>query len=323
MLDFLTNFDQTLDTLASSLGHWTYVVTFLTIFAETGLVVMPFLPGDSLLFAVGILCSREDTGLRLEVFLPALWVAAVLGNYVNFRIGRALAIRLGGKPGIEAVGVAIGKLFGGRFARFARPSDLVKAEVFFAKWGLLAVGVARFLPFLRTLIPFVAGMSDMRQGPFLVATAIGGFAWVGVCTMLGYWAGNIPWVRANFTSFILCMFVLGFVPVAISSVRKWLAARAQPTSPKPLPDASAALNIDSPSLHAQPGPLNQPGPLTQPGNMQPSLHQPPLTNPPSAAAQSTHLSSPHPLSPARTPISPARTPILASHAFPLVPPSLR
>jgi len=225
MMEFLTNFDSTLDTLAKSLGHWIYVVVFLTIFAETGLVVMPFLPGDSLLFAIGILCAREDTDLRLEVFLTSLVIASFIGNYTNFLIGRALVVRVGGKPGIESAGIAVGRLFGGKFARFAKPSDLVRADAVFRKWGLLAVTVSRFLPFLRTLIPFVAGISDMRQGPFLLCSAIGGMAWVGVCTLAGYWAGNIPWVKANFTFFIMAMFVFGFIPIAVSSGRKWLLAK--------------------------------------------------------------------------------------------------
>lgn len=214
IIEFITHFDGKLDAAAEALGHWTYMVVFLTIFAETGLVVMPFLPGDSLLFAVGALAARPETGLKLSVFLSSLVVASFVGNYTNFLIGRALSIKLGGQPGIEAAGEGIRRLFGGKFSRFVRSEDLVRAEAFFRKYGLFAVAVARFLPFLRTLIPFVAGVSDMKTTPFLLCSAVGGAAWVFVCTMVGYWTGNIPWVRDNFTWFILGMFSLGFIPVA-------------------------------------------------------------------------------------------------------------
>ena len=215
IIEFITHFDGRLDAVAEAMGHWTYMVVFLTIFAETGLVVMPFLPGDSLLFAVGALAARPETGLKLSVFLSSLVVASFVGNYTNFLIGRALSIKLGGQPGIEAAGEGIRRLFGGRFSRFVRSEDLVRADAFFRKYGLLAVAVARFLPFFRTMIPFVAGISDMKTTPFLLCSAIGGMAWVFVCTMAGYLAGNIPWVKDNFTLFILGMFAIGLVPVVV------------------------------------------------------------------------------------------------------------
>ncbi|MEI7657340.1 MAG: VTT domain-containing protein [Phycisphaerae bacterium] len=227
VLEFIANFDSRLDTLAEAMGHWTYVVVFLTIYAETGLVVMPFLPGDSLLFAVGVLSARPDTGLHLPVFLSSLWVASVLGNYTNFLIGRALSVKLGGQPGIEAAGQGIRRLFGGKFARFVRPQDLVRAEEFFRKYGLFAVAIARFLPFFRTLVPFVAGISDMKVFPFLMCSVVGGAAWVLVCTMVGYWAGNIPWVKENFTWFILTMFAIGFLPIIVGYLRKRASAARQ------------------------------------------------------------------------------------------------
>jgi membrane-associated protein len=225
VIDFITNFDSRLDTLAEALGLWIYFVVFLTIFAETGLVVMPFLPGDSLLFAVGVLSARPEAGLSLSVFMLSIWVAAVLGNYTNFLIGRALSVRLGGEPGIEAAGQGIRKLFGGKFARFVRPQDLLRAEQFFRKYGLFAVAIARFLPFFRTLVPFVAGISDMKVFPFLVCSTVGGAAWVLVCTLVGYWAGNIPWVKDNFTWFILAMFTIGFTPIVIGYMRNQVVAK--------------------------------------------------------------------------------------------------
>ncbi len=230
VIDFITNFDSRLDTLAEALGLWIYFVVFLTIFAETGLVVMPFLPGDSLLFAVGVLSARPEAGLSLSVFMLSIWLAAVLGNYTNFLIGRALSVRLGGQPGIEAAGQGIRRLFGGKFAKFVRPQDLVRAEAFFRKYGLFAVAVARFLPFFRTLVPFVAGISDMKVFPFLMCSVVGGAAWVLVCTLVGYWAGNIPWVKENFTWFILSMFTIGFIPIALGYMRNKVVAKRRAAS---------------------------------------------------------------------------------------------
>lgn len=230
-LDVITNFDSRLDTMAEALGLWIYFVVFLTIFAETGLVVMPFLPGDSLLFAVGVLSARPEAGLSLSVFMLSIWVAAVLGNYTNFLIGRALSVRLGGEPGIEAAGQGIRKLFGGKFAKFVRPQDLVRAEEFFRKYGLFAVAIARFLPFFRTLVPFVAGISDMKVFPFLMCSVVGGAAWVLVCTTVGYFAGSIPWVKENFTWFILSMFAIGFVPIVVGYMRKKAGAARQVSVP--------------------------------------------------------------------------------------------
>jgi membrane-associated protein len=235
IIDFITHFDGRLDAVAEALGHWTYVVVFLTIFAETGLVVMPFLPGDSLLFAVGALAARPETGLKLSVFLSSLVVASFIGNYTNFLIGRALSVRLGGQPGIEAAGEGIRRLFGGKFSRFVRSEDLVKADAFFRKYGLFAVAVARFLPFFRTMIPFVAGISDMKTTPFLLCSAIGGTAWVFVCTMVGYWAGNIPWVKENFTLFILGMFGCGLLPVAVGYIHRMLRAPKGPVAVPAVP----------------------------------------------------------------------------------------
>jgi membrane-associated protein len=243
IFEFIANFDNRFDAWADAWGHWTYVVVFLTIFAETGLVVMPFLPGDSLLFAVGVVAARPDTDLKLSVFLSSLCVASFLGNYTNFLIGRALSVKVAGQPGLEAAGAGLGRLFGGRFAKIVRPQDLSKADHFFRKYGVLAVAVARFLPFLRTLVPFVAGLSDMKATPFLLSSFFGGIAWVGVCTMAGYWTGNIPWVKENFTWFVLAMFGLGFVPIIFGFLRRRLAPKSTAES-KPIEPVQQAIDLE-------------------------------------------------------------------------------
>ncbi|MBL9001908.1 MAG: DedA family protein [Phycisphaerae bacterium] len=224
ILEFFSHLDSRLDFAAEHWGAWTYAVVFLIIFAETGLVIAPWLPGDSLLFALGAICARGI--LQLPKVIALLTVAAFLGNYTNFLIGRALAIRFGGQPGIEAAGASLAKLFGGRFARFVKPDHLRKAETFFRKYGLFAVLVCRFLPFLRTLVPFVAGMSEMRAGPFLICSAIGGHLWVVVCCTVGYYFFNIPWVRDNFAFVIFSLFAIGFVPIVIGYARKVLNGKS-------------------------------------------------------------------------------------------------
>lgn len=227
MLEFLSNFEQNLEQFATAWGTWIYLFVGLNIYAETGLVVAAFLPGDSLLFACGVLCSREDANLSFPVFVAVFWAAAILGNYTNFLIARFLCVRIAGKPGIEGAGEAVSKVWGGVFSKIIRPQDLHKADAFFRKWGVLAVGVARFLPFFRTFIPFVAGVSDMTQSKFLLASTIGGFIWALVVTGVGYFAGNIPWVKDNFTLFIGIMFAVGFTPIAFGALRNYLKNRGK------------------------------------------------------------------------------------------------
>jgi len=268
IIDFFSNFDARLDGATDALGHWAYIVFFLIIFAETGLVVMAFLPGDSLLFAIGAFCARPELDLRLWVIITSLTVASFIGNYTNFLIARAIGIKLGGEPGIQAAGLAIGKLYGGRFARFVKPTDMIRADKFFRKYGVLAICFARFVPFLRTLLPFVAGLSDMKTGPFLASSAIGGALWVGVCTLAGYWCGNIPWVRDNFTTFILVMFSAAFLPLIYRFVMKKLfgvkpkievsagvsagVSAAAPVESK-APKEPVLRDVKSPAAQSQPG----------------------------------------------------------------------
>lgn len=262
-LDFINNFDTRLDEIVKALGYWTYLAMFLNIYAETGLVVLAFLPGDSLLFAIGAVCAREGSGLQLPAVLATLWLAAVIGNYTNFLIARALGVRLGGDRGIEAAGKAVTKIFGPRSAKLLRPEDLVRAEAFFKKYGWFAVAVSRFIPFFRTLIPFVAGLSEMKTSVFMLWSVIGGAAWVMVCTMVGYWCGNIPWVKDNFSLFMLGMFCVGFTPVVISFVHQHLKnKRSLATSSSVLPSTN-----NNPSGSDQSGKIKnekEPGGLDMP-----------------------------------------------------------
>lgn len=264
-LDFISNFDTRLDEIVKALGYWTYLAMFVNIYAETGLVIFAFLPGDSLLFAIGAVCAREGSGLQLPLVLMTLWLAAIIGNYTNFLIARALGVRLGGDRGIEAAGKAVVKLFGPRSAKLLRQEDLIRAEAFFKKYGWFAVAISRFIPFFRTLIPFVAGLSEMKTSVFLFWSVVGGAAWVLVCTMVGYWCGNIPWVKENFSLFMLGMFCIGFTPVVISFVHQHLKNKR--TLATPLANSPLNSSSSNPSSSTQSGNIKdekEPGGLDMP-----------------------------------------------------------
>ncbi len=178
-------------------GNAIYGLLFGIVFVETGIVIMPFLPGDSLLFAVGAL-SAEEIGLRLEVAAPLLWAAAILGDSLNWAIGRR-------------IGPAA---FSGRL-RLLNPRHLEKTRAFFDRHGSRAVVLARFVPIVRTCAPFVAGVGAMRWRRFIVASVIGTTLWVGFFCLVGRVFGNLPVVRRNFTVVILAIIVLSVLPIAI------------------------------------------------------------------------------------------------------------
>ncbi len=186
-------------------GGAVYGLLFGIVFVETGVVVMPFLPGDSLLFAVGAL-SAEGVGLRLEVAAPLLWAAAILGDNLNWAIGRR-------------IGPAA---FSGRF-RLLNPRHLEKTRVFFERHGSRAVVLARFVPIVRTCAPFVAGVGAMCWRRFFAASVIGTTLWVGFFCVAGRVFGNLPVVRKNFTIVIFAIIFLSVLPILIEW---WRARRA-------------------------------------------------------------------------------------------------
>jgi membrane-associated protein len=199
MLDFLLHVDERLVAIVNAAGPWSYAVLFAIIFAETGLVVTPFLPGDSLLFAAGALGA---TGLlNLQVLIPVLILAAVLGDAVNYSVGARFAHRF-----LAPAGDAIPGLLG----RFVKREHVAQAHAFFVKHGGKAVVLARFVPIVRTFLPFVAGGADMPYRTFAFYNITGAVAWVGICAGAGYLFGNIPVVKENFE-----LVVLGIVGVSV------------------------------------------------------------------------------------------------------------
>ena len=207
MLDLILHLDVHLLKLVAEYGIWIYAILFAIIFSETGFVITPFLPGDSLLFVAGAIAATGE--LNVHVLFVLLTAAAFLGNTVNYSIGRWL-----GKH-----------FFTDRGSRFLNPKHLDKAHAFYERHGGKAVVLSRFLPIVRTYVPFVAGMALMQPREYLTYNAVGGIAWVGSLTYAGYFFGNIPWIRGNLTAIIVGIVVLSLVPLAIAFAKSRLQAR--------------------------------------------------------------------------------------------------
>lgn len=202
-LDFFLHLDAHLVELLQQYGVWIYAILFLIVFAETGLVVTPWLPGDSLLFAVGALVAIDTGGtLQLPVVIGLLIVAAVLGNSCNYAIGKSI-----GPPA-----------FSGRY-RLLRIEHLQSTEAFFAKHGGKTIVLSRFLPILRTFAPFVAGVGRMHYGRFQTYNVLGAVSWVLIFVIGGYLFGNIPIIRDNFGIVTLVIIAVSLLPLVVMALR--------------------------------------------------------------------------------------------------------
>jgi membrane-associated protein len=200
-LGIILHLDVHLLALVQEYGVWIYAILFAIIFAETGLVVAPFLPGDSLLFVTGALCGMGS--LELQILMPLLMLAAFGGDNTNYWIGRLLGLRL-----INRVG-----------PRFIKPEHLEKTHLFFDKHGGKTIVFARFLPIIRTFAPFVAGIGTMTYRVFVMFSAIGSVAWIGSLTVAGYFFGNIPIIKNNLTLMILVIIFVSFIPAILEFMR--------------------------------------------------------------------------------------------------------
>ncbi|RZJ05182.1 MAG: DedA family protein [Rubrivivax sp.] len=197
LIDFILHVDQHLATFVQAYGAWVYALLFLIIFVETGVVVMPFLPGDSLLFVVGAMCGvgLMDVGVSMGL----LTAAAILGNQSNYAIGRHFGPRV----------------FQWEDSRFFNKAAFDKAHAFYEKYGGFTIVAARFMPFLRTFAPFVAGVAQMTRRKFTFYDVTGGALWVCGIILIGYLFGNVPWVKANLDKIIWAMILIpGFVIIA-------------------------------------------------------------------------------------------------------------
>jgi membrane-associated protein len=217
-IDFFLHVDQHLLALSEQYGVWIYAILFVIVFCETGLVVTPFLPGDSLLFATGTLCALGDgRGLSIWVVVPLLIVAAVLGDAVNYKIGRVVGPGfLEPKPGAPRKGLA----------RFIKPQHLERTQEFYARYGGKTIVLARFVPIVRTFAPFVAGIGKMDYRRFGLFNIVGAIAWVVICTFAGFFFGELPFVKNNFEAVVLGIIFVSILPILFEIVRHRLAARS-------------------------------------------------------------------------------------------------
>ena len=207
-ISFVLNFDDHLTQFVQDYGTFTYAILFTIIFAETGLVVTPFLPGDSLLFAAGALAATEAMSMRILV--PVLIVAAVVGDAVNYSVGRRLARRF-----LDDVPDS------GWIFRVVKREHVLRAHEFFEKHGGKAVVMARFVPIVRTFVPFVAGGANMTYRTFAFYNITGAILWVGVCTGAGYLFGNIPVVKENFELVVIGIIFVSLIPLAVELIKAW------------------------------------------------------------------------------------------------------
>jgi membrane-associated protein len=202
LIDFILHIDQHLVAIVSDYKTWTYAILFLIIFAETGFVVTPILPGDSLLFAAGAIIAKPGTGLNIFTMLILLIIAAVIGDMVNYAIGKKIGARA----------------FSGKI-KFLKAEYLERTQEFYKKHGGKTIIYARFIPIVRTFAPFVAGIGTMTYRKFASYNVIGGILWVTIFLFLGYFFGGIPVIRQNFTYVIFAIIGLSLLPAVIEFFR--------------------------------------------------------------------------------------------------------
>ncbi|NMF90056.1 DedA family protein [Aromatoleum petrolei] len=201
LLDIVLHLDKHLEALVSAYGVWIYAILFAVIFSETGFVVTPFLPGDSLLFIAGALAALGNMDISLLIL--TLTAAAILGNTVNYSIGRYFGPRV----------------FHWENSRLFNKAALMKTHLFYEKHGGKTLVISRFLPLFRTFAPFVAGIGSMSYARFTLFNLVGALAWVVSLTLAGYWFGNMPWIKQNLTLVIVGIIVLSLLPVVIGALK--------------------------------------------------------------------------------------------------------
>ena len=202
LLYSLLALDQTLASLAAAYGPWLYGILFVVIFAETGLVVFPFLPGDSLLFISGTVAAAA--ALDVHVLVLVLAAAAILGDSVNYAIGRYIGPKAFSRPD----------------SRWFRQDHLRRTQAFYDKYGGITIIIGRFVPIIRTFAPFLAGVAQMSYGRFLCYNVVGGLMWITSLVYAGYLFGNIPWVKENLSWIVIGIVVVSLIPVATTFLKE-------------------------------------------------------------------------------------------------------
>jgi membrane-associated protein len=204
-----------LNNWADFMGPWFYVVMFMVIFCETGLVVTPFLPGDSLLFLLGAMAAGASSNVGLVTLFVLLTIAAVLGDAVNYHIGRWLG------P----------KVFRSESSWFFNKKHLQRAQEFYERYGSKTIILARFVPIVRTFAPFVAGVGTMKYPRFFLYNVVGGLAWVAICLGAGYIFGQLPWVKEHFELVVLAIIFISLLPMGVEMILAWRRAKSAATVP--------------------------------------------------------------------------------------------
>ena len=201
--------DQTLASIAAEYGPWVYALLFAIIFAETGLVVTPFLPGDSILFVAGAVVATAD--LNVHVLVALLIAAAVLGDSVNYSIGHYIGPRVYDKPD----------------SRWFKQEHLRRTQAFYDKYGGVTIIIGRFVPIVRTFAPFLAGVAGMSYRRFFAFNVVGGILWITSLVYAGYAFGNIPWVKDNLTFIVIGIVIVSLIPAVVTFIKERRAVKAE------------------------------------------------------------------------------------------------
>lgn len=210
-LDFLLQFDNHLFTMIENYGNWVYAILFLIIFVETGIVLMPFLPGDSLLFVAGTFCAGvvnsqgDDVGLNLWIILSLLIIAAILGDSLNYYFGKTIGLK------------ALSWKVGGR--QLVKQKYINQTQAFYEKHGPKTIIIARFVPIVRTFAPFVAGIGSMNYSRFIWFNILGGCLWVTSMVLTGYFFGNLPFIKNNLEYVVFAIIGISLLPMVIEAIR--------------------------------------------------------------------------------------------------------
>jgi len=207
-IDFVLHIDKHLAEIVTNYQNWTYAILFVIIFCETGLVVTPFLPGDSLLFAAGAVAAMDGNPLNIGFLVPMVLLAAFLGDNTNYTIGRFLGTKVYEKD-----------------YRLIKRKYLDETHAFYERHGGKTLVIARFMPILRTFAPFVAGVGTMRYRRFLIFCIVGNLLWVNTFSWAGYFFGNIPTVKKNFSLVVFAIIFVSFIPPIYTFIRQYLKSR--------------------------------------------------------------------------------------------------
>lgn len=212
VIDFILHIDKHLVEIVNDYQYWTYLILFLIIFVETGVVVMPFLPGDSLLFAAGMLAAQPNE-LNVWILIGILLIAAIGGDSLNYSIGKNFGLR-----------ITKFKLFG---KQMVTDAQIAKTHSFYEKYGSKTIVIARFVPIVRTLAPFVGGIGKMNYGTFITYNVVGALLWVVGITLAGYFLGNIPLIRDNFSKVVLLIIVLSVLPIIYEVIKAKFSSKKE------------------------------------------------------------------------------------------------